>query len=62
MIDSIDEQFLKRIVLTRITKDPTLPHDYYNPETQQWETISMYRIGYNFFVTSEIYDKIKEAM
>lgn len=62
MNDSIDKQILKRIALTRIKKDPTLPYDYYNPETQQWETITMYQIGDNFFVTSGVYDKLKEEM
>ena len=62
MIDSIDEQIKNEIALTRIKVDPELPYDRYNPETQQWETITMYQIGDTFVVMQEVYDKLKEEM
>ena len=58
--EMIDEQIKNEIALTRIKIDPELPYDRYNLKTQKWETIMMYQIGETFYVTLEVYDKLKE--
>lgn len=60
MTENIDEQIKKGIALTKLKIDKELPFDRYNLEKQEWETIMMYSIGDTFYVTQEIYNKIKE--